>query len=339
MINLIDKFKNKAKKNPQRILLPEGEEERVIKAAEIVSREGIALPILLGNAEKIEKKIRYLGIDSTNLKIVDPLSFPKMSEYISFYCRMREDHSVSEKMANLILKKSLNLAALMVRLGDADGMVAGVTNLTASVLKSGILMIGLREGISIPSSFFIMVIPNSSMGEEGILVFADAAVNPNPTSSELAEIAISTARSAQILLEWEPRVALLSFSTKRSASHPLVDKVVEATRIVQEKAPHLLVDGDLQADAALVPSVAQRKVKNSKVAGRANVLIFPNLDAANISYKLVQYLAQSQAYGPILQGFARPINDLSRGANIEDIITVITITVLQAQEKLSYEEI
>ncbi len=330
-MDIINLFKKKARKSPQRIVLPEGEGERIVKAAGIVSEGGIAHPLLLGNSKKIKEKIDHLGIGLANLRIIDPLNFPKISEYVSFYCRMRKDHSVSEKMAKLILKKSLNLGALMVKLGEADGLVAGTINLTASVIKSGILMIGLREGISIPSSFFIMRIPHVSLGEEGLLIFADAAINPDPNPSQLAEIAISTARSAEALLGWEPRVALLSFSTKRSASHPSVDKVIEATRIIQRKATHLLVDGDLQADAALIPEIAQSKVKGSKVAGRANVLIFPNLDSANISYKLVQHLAQGQAYGPILQGFNRPINDLSRGASVEDIVTVITLTAVQAQ--------
>jgi phosphate acetyltransferase len=197
-------------------------------------------------------------------------------------------------------------------------------------------MLGLREGISLPSSFFIMAIPDSSLGEEGILIFADAAVNPEPDSSQLADIAISTAMSARALLGWQPRVALLSFSTKRSASHPLVDKVIEACRIAQEKAPHLLIEGEIQADAALILKIAEKKIKESKVAGRANILIFPDLNAANISYKLVQYLAKARAYGPILQGFARPINDLSRGATVEDIVSVITITAVQAQERRNW---
>ena len=332
-MDLINLFKKKARKNPQRIVLPEGEDERIVKAAGIVSEEEIAYPLLLGDNKKIKQKIDHFGIDLANLRIIDPLNFPKISEYVSFYCTMRKDRSISERIARLILKKSLNLGALMVKLGEADGLVAGAINLTASVIKSGVLMIGLREGVSIPSSFFIMSIPGVSLGEEGLLIFADAAVNPDPNPSQLAEIAISTGRSAEVLLGWEPRVALLSFSTKRSASHPLVDKVIEATRIVQRKAPYLLADGELQADAALIPEIAQSKVKGSKVAGKANVLIFPNLDSANISYKLVQYLARGQAYGPILQGFNRPINDLSRGASVEDIVTIITLTAVQAQDK------
>jgi len=331
-MNLFQRFKKKARENPQRIVLPEGEDQRIIRAAYMAIQEKIAFPILLGDHHKIEKKIYKLGLDLTDLDMVNPVDFPKMPEYISFYCRMRKDHFVSKKVAHMVLKKSLNLGALMVRLEDADGMVAGADNLTASVLKSGILMIGLKEDVSIPSSFFIMATPDDSLGEKGFFIFADGAVNPDPTPSQLAEIAISSARSAKIVLGWEPRVALLSFSTKKSASHPLVDKVIRATQIVQEKAPHLLVDGDLQADAAIIPEVARKKVKESKVAGRANVLIFPDLNAANIAYKLVQYIAHSRAYGPILQGFNRPINDLSRGATIKDILTIISLTVIQAQE-------
>jgi len=360
MADIIDKIKKKAKKNPQRIILPEGEEERIIKASEIVSREKIAIPYLLGNRERIKEKARLLEVNLRGIEIIDPLDFPKMSEYISFYCQMRKEHSVSEKMARLILEKTLNLGALMVKLGHGDGLVAGVRNLTSSVIKSGVLMIGLNKDISLPSSLFIMAIPNCSVGEDGVLIFADVAVNPDPDSSQLADIAISTAISAVLifadvavnpdpdssqladiaistaisaktLLGWEPRIALLSFSTKKSASHPLVDKVIEANRIAQQKAPHLLIDGDLQADAALIPEIARRKTKENRVAGRANILIFPDLNAANISYKLVQYLAKARAYGPILQGFSQPINDLSRGASVEDIVGVIAVTVVQAQ--------
>ena len=331
MADIIDKIKKKAKKNPQRIILPEGEEERIIKAAETASQEKIAIPYLLGNKERIKGKARILQVNLRGIEIIDPLNFPKMSEYVSLYCQIRRDHSVSEKMARLILRNTLNLGALMVRLGDGDGLVAGVRNLTSSVIKSGVLMIGLNKDISLPSSFFIMAVPNCSIGEDGVLIFADVAVNPNPDSSQLADIAISTAISAKNLLGWEPRVALLSFSTQKSASHPLVDKVIEANRIAQEKSPHLLIGGDLQADAALIPEIAKRKTKESRVAGKANILIFPDLNAANISYKLVQYLAKAKAYGPILQGFSQPINDLSRGAGVEDVVGVIAVTVVQAQ--------
>ncbi len=335
MTELINDLKEKAKEELKRIVLPEGEEERIIKAAGIISQEKIAIPLLLGNMEKIKEKAHYLEIDLRNIEVIDPFNFPKTSEYISFYCQMRKDHSISKKIARMVLTKNLSLGALMVRLGEGDGLVAGACNLTSSIIKSATLMLGLREGISLPSSFFVMAIPDSSVGEEGILIFADAAVNPEPNSSQLADIAISTAMSAKTLLGWQPRVALLSFSTKKSASHPLVDRVIAASRIAQEKAPHLLIEGEIQADAALIPQIAERKIRESKLAGRANILIFPDLDAANISYKLVQCLAKARAYGPILQGFARPINDLSRGATVEDIVSVIIITAVQAQEDTS----
>jgi len=346
MIDLVDNFKEKAQKKLQRIVLPEGEEKRIIQAAEIVSRKKIALPLLLGNKKRIKEKAHHLKVDLRDIEIIDPFNFPKVSDYISSYCQMRKNSFISKKIAQMVLTKSLNLGALMVRLGDGDGLVAGACNLTSSVIKSAILMLGLKEGISLPSSFFIMVIPDNSLGENGILIFADAAVNPDPSPSQLADIAISTAMSAKTLLGWQPRVALLSFSTKRSASHPLVDKVIEAShplvdkvieasRIAQEKAPYFLIEGELQADTALIPKVAKRKIKESKVAGRANILIFPDLNAANICYKLIQYLAKAKAYGPILQGFTRPINDLSRGASVEDIVNVITITAVQAQENTS----
>ena len=215
---------------------------------------------------------------------------------------------------------------MMVHLGEADGMVAGAINSTANVIRAASLVIGLQEGISTPSSFFLMEIPGFEGGEDGNLLFADCAVNIDPSPDELAEIAIATARSAKWLLDWEPRVALLSFSTKGSASHELVDKVIKATNIAKSKEPSLLIDGELQADAALIPSVAKRKVKGgSPVAGRANILIFPDLNAGNIAYKLVQRLAKANAYGPILQGFSRPVSDLSRGATVEDIVGVIGI--------------
>ncbi len=333
MAELINNLKERAKEKPKKIVLPEGEEERIIKAAKIISQKKIAIPLLLGNIEKIKEKARHLKIDLRNIEIIDPSSFSRISEYTSFYCQMRKEHSISKKIAQMVLAKNLNLGALMVRLGEGDGLVAGACNLTSSVIKSATLILGLKEGISLPSSFFIMALSDNSLGEEGVLIFADAAVNPEPDSSQLADIAISTAMSARALLGWQPRVALLSFSTKRSASHPLVDKVIEACRIAQKKAPHLLIEGEIQADAALILKIAKRKVKESKVAGRANILIFPDLNAANISYKLVQYLAKARAYGPILQGFARPINDLSRGATVEDVVSVITITAVQAQEK------
>jgi len=331
-MSVIDQLKGKAKKDPKRIVLPEGEEERILKAAEISSREGIAHPILLGDEGTIQRRASDLGVDLKGVKILNPEKSPDLERYASLYCEIRKEKNVNERIAKRILRKSLYFGAMMVQAGDADGMVAGAVNLTASVIRAGSLIIGLQKDISTPSSFFVMSVPNFEGGENGVCLFADAAVNPDPNSSQLADIAISSARSAKLLLGWEPRVAMLSFSTKGSAYHPLTKKVIEATEIARMKAPDLLIDGEFQADAALIPTVAKRKVKEeSSVAGRANVLIFPDLNAANIAYKLVQYMGKAEAYGPILQGFSRPISDLSRGASAQDIVGAIAIVCVEAQ--------
>jgi len=334
-VDVMEWFKREARRDPRRIVLPEGEEERIIKAAVVSAKEGIARPILLGERSRIMKKASDLNLEIENIEIINPLHSSKLEKYASLYCKIRKSKGVTEKLAKRILQKNLYFGAMMVRAGDADGMVAGAANLTASVIRAGRLIIGLQKGVSIPSSFFIMDVPGFVGGEKGVLIFADAAVNPDPTPSQLAEIAISSAKSAETLLGWEPRVAMLSFSTKGSAHHPLVDKVVEATEIAKKRAPHLLIDGELQADAAIVPEVARRKVKESDVAGRANILIFPDLNAANIAYKLVQYMGKARAYGPILQGFSKPISDLSRGASVEDIVGAIAIVCVEAQRGMS----
>jgi phosphate acetyltransferase len=270
-----------------------------------------------------------MNLNLEGVKIFDPHTDPNLDRYVSEYCKMREAKGIDEKVARRILIKSLYYGAMMVRVGDADGIVAGAVNLTASIIRAGSLIIGLKKDISIPSSFFVMDVPGF---ERGALIFADAAVNPDPTPEQLADIAITSARSAKVLLGWEPRVAMLSFSTKGSAYHPMTKKVIEATEIAKKKAPDLLIDGELQADAAIVPRVAAAKVKDkSPVAGMANVLIFPDLNAGNIGYKLVQHLAKAKAYGPILQGFAKPISDLSRGATVEDIVGAIAIVCVEAQ--------
>jgi len=244
----------------------------------------------------------------------------------------RGDRRITKGMAEKLLRRTLYYSAMMVTAGDAKGMVAGCTSLTATVVVASQLMIGLREGISSPSSFFIMSVPDCPYGENGNFIYADAGVNPDPTPQELAEIAIASAQSA-IDLGWQPRIAMLSFSTKGSANHKRVDKVIEATKIAKEMAPDLMIDGEFQLDSAIVPQVAERKVKEpSDVAGRANILIFPDLDAGNISYKITQYLAKAEAYGPLLQGFNKPVNDLSRGASVDDIVGVIAFTSVQAQK-------
>ena len=331
-MNIMKDLMNKAREDPKLIVLPEATDERILKAAEISLKEKIAYPILLGEENEIREKAAEINVELEGLKIINPKESPDLDRYVSLYCEIRKSKRINERIAKRILSKNLYFGAMMVRAGDADGMVAGAINLSASVIRAGGLIIGLQRDISVPSSFFVMDIPNFKGGENGVLIFADAAVNPDPDASQLADIAIASARSAKTLLGWEPRVAMLSFSTKGSAYHALTRKVVEATMIAKKKAPDLLIDGELQADAAIVPEVAKRKVKEeSPVAGRANILVFPDLNAANIAYKLVQYAANAAAYGPILQGFSKPISDLSRGASVNDIVGAIAIVCIEAR--------
>ena len=279
-MNIIEQFKERASANPKKIVFPEGDEERIIRAAAIVQSEGIAQSVLLGDEGKIQEKATESGVDIAGLELINPARAPQMQEYLAAYCQTRD---VKEGVARRILRHSLYFGAMMVNAGDCDGMVAGSINTTASVVTAGNL-VGLKEGVTTPSSFFIMVIPDCPYGEEGLLIYADAGVNENPTAEQLADIALTSADSARTLLGWEPRVAMLSFSTKGSAAHALIDKVIEATNIVKEKSPTLKIDGELQADAAMDPAIAARKIKGeSDVAGTANILIFPDLNAGNIA--------------------------------------------------------
>jgi len=321
----MDLIYERAKKYSSRIVLPEPEDERILRAAIKASELKIARPILIGSEKTIYEHAKKLGLDIESVKIIQP-DDETLDRYADEYLKIRGMPKKKKRVVLHIVKRSLYFGAMMVHLGEADGMVAGAVNTTANVIRAASLVIGLQHGITTPSSFFLMEVPGFEGGENGNLLFADCAVNINPTPDELAEIAIATARSAKWLLDWEPRVAMLSFSTKGSASHELVEKVIKATNIAKSKEPDLLIDGELQADAALIPSIAKRKVKGgSPVAGRANILIFPDLNAGNIAYKLVQRLAKANAYGPILQGFGRPVSDLSRGATVEDIVGVIGI--------------
>ena len=326
-------IREKAKKNPRIIVLPEGEEPRMIKAAETIINEGLASLILLGIEENIKSKARELGVDLSNkIQIINPKASEKLKEYAESYYQLRKNKGVNSDEAYRLLENPLYFGALMVYNDDADGLVAGSINATGDVFRPALQTIKTAPGINIVSSSFIMVVPDCAYGEKGIMVFADCALNPEPNAEQLADVAIASAATGKALVGFEPRVAMLSFSTKGSGKHPLVDKVIEATKIAKEKKPELLIDGELQADAALIPSIGERKAPNSKIAGKANVLIFPDLHSGNIAYKLIERLAKAEAIGPISQGMRKPVNDLSRGCSAEDIVNVVAITVLQAGE-------
>ena len=331
-MSYIDSIKERAKQNKKTICLPETEDKRTLLAAAKVLEEGIADLVLIGSEEKVKDSADWLNIDLSGAAIVDPATSPKLDAYVELLYETRKAKGMTmEKARELLLNDNLFFGVMMVKAGDADGMVAGACHSTANVLRPSLQILKTAPGTKLVSAFFIMAVPNCDAGENGTFIFADSGLNQDPNAEELAAIADSSAKSFKALVGDEPRVAMLSHSTKGSAKHALVDKVVEATRIAKETYPDLKVDGELQLDAALVDSVASSKAPDSEVAGKANVLIFPNLDAGNIGYKLVQRLAKAEAYGPILQGIAKPVNDLSRGCNWEDIVGVVAITAVQDQ--------
>ncbi len=322
----------RAKADPQRVVLPEANEEKIVRAAREVRDRGLAIPVLVGEPGAVRAIAEAIGVSIEGIAIVDAADQTRIEYLAGRFSGVTIDYPA--RAVKRLLKEPLNLAAMMVRFDEADCMVAGLSHTTGEVIMAAEMIIGLKEGISTVSSMGIMSIPGYEGPEGDLLAIADCAVCPAPGPQELADIAVSTADTVRSLMGWEPRVALLSFSTKGSTSHESVDVVLEALEMVRSRRPDLAIDGELQLDAAIVPEVAARKVPGgSAVAGRANVLIFPSLEAGNIGVKLVQQFARAKAYGPLLQGFAKPVSDLSRGAPLEEIVGAITLAAVCAQKK------
>jgi len=333
-MNLLDQIKDNAKKQNKKIILPESTEERTLKAADELLKEGIAQIILTGNPHEIQKKAEELNLKNIDKAIiVDPVNHEKKDEYIDLMVELRKKKGLKREDAAKLIENPLYLATLMIKNGDADGEVAGAENATGDVLRPAFQYVKTKPGFSVVSGAFLMILKDKEFGEDGLIVFADCAVHPNPTDKELAEIAVATGETTRAIAGFEPRIAMLSFSTKGSAKHEMVDKVVSATKIAKEMDPSLKIDGELQADAAIIEAIGQKKAPGSEIAGKANVLVFPTLETGNIAYKLVQRLAHAEAVGPVLQGMAAPINDLSRGCSVSDIVNLVAITANQAAGK------
>src|SRR5512145_70191 len=330
-MNLIEQIKESAGKNKQRIVLPESYEERTLKAADEILAKEIADIILIGKTENVFADAARLGLKNVQkAKVINPGNYEKTEAYANMMVELRKSKGLTKDEALKLLQDPLYFATVMIKYGDADGEVAGADNATGDVLRPAFQYVKTLPGISVVSGAFLMFLKDKEYGDNGLMVFADCAVHPNPTDKELAEIAVATAKTTKAIAKIEPRIAMLSFSTKGSACHELVDKVVSATKIAREMNPSLKIDGELQADAAIVESVGLKKAPGSPIAGKANVLIFPNLECGNIAYKLVQRLGHAEAIGPVLQGMAAPINDLSRGCSVNDIVDLIAITANQA---------
>ncbi len=330
-MDLLQKIKENAKKHNKRIVLPEGTEERTLRAADEIIKDGLAQIILIGNRTKVLKLATEYSL--TNIEkatIIDSENHEKLDTYADILVELRKKKGMTKEKALELTKDPLYLATLMIKNGDADGEVAGALNATGDVLRPAFQIVKTMPGISVVSGAFLMFLKDKQFGNNGLMVFADCAVHPNPTANELAEIAVATARTTKAIAEMEPRVAMLSFSTKGSAKHEMVDKVVEATKLAKKMAPDIMIDGEMQADAAIIEAVGAKKAPESEVAGRANVLVFPTLEVGNIGYKLVQRMAGAEAVGPVLQGMAAPINDLSRGCSVSDIVNLVAITANQA---------
>ncbi len=330
-MEFLEQLKERARKNIQRIVLPEGSEERTLKAADIIISEGFAKIILIGNPETIKAESTRFNLKNiAQATIIDPQNNPKRDLYVNKMLELRKSKGLTEEAAQKQILDPLVLATLMIKCGDADGEVAGADNATGDVLRPAFQYVKTAPGISVVSGAFIMIFKEKQFGENGMMVFADCAVHPNPTAEELAEIAVATGRTTRAIAGFEPKIAMLSFSTKGSAKHEMVDKVVKATELAKALAPDLKIDGEMQSDAAIIPAIGAKKAPGSEIAGHANVLVFPTLETGNITYKLVQRMAHAEAIGPILQGMAAPINDLSRGCSVSDIVNLVAITALQA---------
>ncbi len=333
-MDFVNSIKAKAKQAPKRIVLPEGTEPRTLQAADRIIEEGLAELTIIGDPAKIKAMEAEFGLKNIGkATIIDPQNIPDKQKYVDLMVALRGKKGVTPEVAEKQLLDPLYLGAIMVKAGDVDGEVGGADNATGDLLRPALQYVKTLPGISVVSGAFIMITGDKNYGENGMMVFADCAVLPNPNAQELAQIAVATAGTARAIAGFEPRIAMLSFSTKGSAKHEMVDKVVEATRLAKEMTPDTQIDGELQSDAAIVPSVAAKKAPGSNVAGKANVLVFPTLEVGNIAYKLVQRLGHAEAIGPVLQGMASPINDLSRGCSVDDIVNLVAITVCQAQAK------
>ena len=332
MPNIMETIYAKAKSANKRIVLPEADDVRTVTAAQKIVAQGLAQVVLVGEEDKVAAACKQAGADVTGCRIVDPVKSPLRDEYAKVFYELRKKKGMTEEKAYQVVADPLHFGCMMVYSDEADGQVSGATHSTADTVRPALQILRTAPGCKMVSSFFVMIVPNCEYGENGVFVFSDCGLVINPNAEELAEIAIQSAKTMQTLLGFEPRVGMLCFSTKGSASDPLADKVIEATKIAQERAPELLIDGELQADAALVDWIAQKKAPGSKVAGHANVLIFPDLNTGNICYKLTERLAKAEAYGPVLQGLRKPVNDLSRGCSADDIVNVTAITAVQANQ-------
>lgn len=330
MPNVMETIYTKAREAKKRVVLPEADDVRTVAAAQKIIERGLAQVVLVSEEEKIAAACKQSGADVSGCRIVDPVTSPLRAEYAKTFYELRKQKGVTEEQAYEIVSDPLHFGCMMVYSDEADGQVSGATHSTADTVRPALQILKTAPGCKLVSSFFVMIIPNCEFGENGVLLYADCGLVINPNAQELAEIAIQSAQTMKGLLGFEPRVGMLCFSTKGSASDPIADKVIEATRIAKETRPDLLIDGELQGDAALVEWIGQKKAPGSPVAGKANVLIFPDLNAGNICYKLTERLAKAEAYGPILQGLRKPVNDLSRGCDVEDIVNVAAITAVQA---------